>query len=47
MIHGRHPVLLSGNDQQAKVMDLPPSFCWKEVLDLGDITSPAPPILPR
>jgi predicted dinucleotide-binding enzyme len=41
MIHGQHAVFVSGNDKHAKgkVMDLLRSLGWKEILDLGDITS--------
>lgn len=41
LVHGNHAVFVSGNDKRAKgkVMDLLRSFGWKEILDLGDITS--------
>lgn len=40
-IPGRHAVFVSGNDKPAKgkVMDILRSFGWREIIDLGDITS--------
>jgi hypothetical protein len=38
---GDHSIFLSGNDAQAKktVAELLASFGWKDVIDLGDITT--------
>ena len=38
---GEHTVLVSGNDEQAKaqVTEILRSFGWKDVIDLGDITT--------
>lgn len=40
-IPGAHAVFVSGNDKPAKgkVMDLLRNFGWKEIIDLGDISS--------
>jgi len=40
-VPGPHAVFLSGNDKPAKgkVMDILRSFGWREIIDLGDITS--------
>jgi len=40
-VPGRHAVFVSGNDKPAKgkVMDLLRSFGWREIIDLGDISS--------
>lgn len=41
LVHGTHAVFISGNDLPAKgkVMDLLRDFGWKDIIDLGDITS--------
>ncbi len=41
LVHGTHGVFISGNDLPAKgkVMDLLRDFGWKDIIDLGDITS--------
>jgi predicted dinucleotide-binding enzyme len=41
LARGEHSVFLSGNDAQAKktVADLLGSFGWKDIIDLGDITT--------
>jgi predicted dinucleotide-binding enzyme len=38
---GEHTVFLSGNDEHAKaqVTELLRSFGWKDIVDLGDITT--------
>ncbi|MHB1102263.1 MAG: NADPH-dependent F420 reductase [Devosia sp.] len=40
-VPGPHAVFVSGNDKPAKgkVMDILRSFGWREIIDLGDITS--------
>jgi predicted dinucleotide-binding enzyme len=40
-VPGRHAVFVSGNDKPAKgkVMDILRSFGWREIIDLGDISS--------
>ena len=39
--NGDHTVFVSGNDTEAKrvVVELLQSFDWKDIIDLGDITS--------
>jgi len=41
LVPGQHAVFVSGNDKPAKgkVMDILRSFGWREIIDLGDITS--------
>lgn len=41
LVPGPHAVFVSGNDKAAKgkVMDILRSFGWREIIDLGDITS--------
>lgn len=41
LVPGPHAVFVSGNDKPAKgkVMDILRSFGWREIIDLGDITS--------
>ena len=41
LVPGPHAVFVSGNDKPAKgkVMDILRSFGWREIIDLGDISS--------